>query len=476
MKHYESIPAIYTQTGVSRFDGNPLIEALPPLEVSKEKILERIEFNPPKFTGADRTKGDLVRIAELSRIASVIYPFAEYSRTAANATMNLREAYVARNPLTPLGQRRRTLIGTMTDEQSLSASQLRSTALGQTILGVTGSGKTTFGRRFLEPYCVVIEHTEYRGRPFMCRQIPVIHMNVMHDATMLSFCIQFFDAIDRILGNTHYAREAKSIRRIALMALLAQKVATAVSLGGVFIDDLQHLRAARSGQAEIVLNFFSQFIELAGVSIIFAGTPALGPVIEKSVRNVRKMTSGGATSFPLMGRNDPQWSAFCDALWGYRIVRNLGPLDKSTRAAWHNCSGGNPAFTAMSFLLAQRQEIGSREVVDSTAFERVAATEMSFLRPAINAVLSKRQNHLERFDDLVFKGDLDDLREWVGREESRTEGSKIDPEFEQVQHAEELSKPRKPRVKARSKSGTGKAHSKTRRPAPEPLPTIAPRI
>lgn len=455
MTHYESVQAQYTPTGVRAYDGNPLIEALPPLERSKDEILDRIEYTPPRFTKQDRRQGDLVRIGELSRLGSLVYPFAEYRRAATNATLNIREAYVCRNPLTVEGRRRRHLIGTLELDQ-FPIHAIRSTALGQLLMGVTGSGKTTFGGCFAAPYLKLIEHSEYRGTPYKCRQIPMIAMAVSHDATLQSFCLQFFEIIDSILGNTHYLHEAKTARNIAKMALLLHRVSTAVSLGEIFVDDLQHLRAARSGQAEIVLNLFSQIIEIAGVSMMFSATPALEPVIANSVRNIRKLTSGGTSNFPVMGRHDPQWIALCEAHWPHQLVRHPCKLTPLILDAWHDCSGGNPAFTTMSFALAQRQEIGGRETIDELSFQRVAETEMCILRPAIKALLSGNAADLSRFDDLVFKSELRGLRELIGWSDAPNTTPDDNTEFDELEEARTSETKSKPKSAPRVRSATSK--------------------
>lgn len=443
MIRYSSIPANYKPTGVRKYDGNPFIEALPPLEETKDEILDRIEYFPPKFSDADRKKGDLVRIAELGRIGSLIYPFAEYRNAATSTTINLRDAYVSRNPFTVEGQRHRSQLATANSDAALRALAFKSSACGQLIMAVSGSGKTTFGGAVFAPYCHVIEHTQYKGRPFRCRQIPVIPMAVMQDASLLGFCVQLFETVDMILENTHYAREAKAVRTIPLMTLLMRRVAWAVALGLIFIDDLQHLRAARGKQAEMVLNMFSQILERAGVSLLLSATPALEPVIANSVRNIRKLTSGGMTKFPVMRRDDPQWVELARALWVYRIVKHPGPLRKEILDAWHTCSGGNPAFTAMSFSLAQRIEIGDREVIDDLSFERVAETDMVLLKPAIKALLSGNAADLQKFDDLIPKSGLMDLLDQLGWAHEPLESGEAEPEFDEFGEEQQTSAPKK---------------------------------
>lgn len=439
MNGYEVIPAHYTPTGSRQWDGNPLIEALTPNDVDDDKLLNRMEYFPPSFTTKDRAKPNMVRRSELSALGAMVYPFAEYERTAIGAAEYIRNAYVCRNPMTAAGQRRRTLIATAAQYH---AHMFRSSAVGQMIMAITGGGKTTFGGAFFEPYCIVIEHTKYRGKPFKCLQVPAIRLSVANDGSLKGLCIQFFELIDAILG-TNYAREARSVRNTPAMAQLFIRVATAVSLGGIFIDDLHHLRAARGALAEMVLNFFSQLVEIAGIYLMLSATPALEPVLHKNVKNIRKVSGGGCSRFPVMSRNDEQWLSLCRVLWNrYRIVRQLEPLDTTILDAWHYASGGDPAFTLMSFMLAQRIEIGGREMLDALALRRVAETEMCLLRPAIDALISGDPKRLAVFDDLVFKRGLKTLQQQLGLGQNEQEPiDSAEDELEEFESEEAASVP-----------------------------------
>ncbi|MGF6918537.1 hypothetical protein OKW28_002710 [Paraburkholderia sp. 40] len=120
------------------------------------------------------------------------------------------------------------------------------------------------------------------------RQIVYIVLSVPHDATLKGLGIQFFEAIDRILGNTEYSKEARSVRTIALMVQLMHKVATTVSLGIIVIDDVQNLRAAQGPTAEFLLNLFSEIVERLGISLFLLSTPAIDKALINIVRNTRK--------------------------------------------------------------------------------------------------------------------------------------------------------------------------------------------
>ncbi|MFS0756119.1 ATP-binding protein [Noviherbaspirillum sp. 1P10PC] len=468
MTKYISIPATYRSTGVRRFDGNPFIEALPPLETSKDAILDRLKNYPPVPTTADLKKSELVRSAEVGCINEIVYPFAEYKRAGTNLTMNIRESYVARNPLSVQDVQRRHAIA-LNQSDVLFPSNWVSTAKGQTLLGISGSGKTTFATAFSLPYQVVIEHTEYQGKPLICRQIPWVNIRMSHDATLKSLCLQFFEVVDHILGNTNYRRQAESVRIVARMVMLIAQVATAVSVGVIFIDEIQNLKAAIGKNAVFVLNLFSEIIEKAGVTLVVAGTPALGSVIDENVRNLRKLNSGGESTLAQMKYGDPEFNAFCDTYWEYQYVKKPVALNTKIREAWHNCGAGNPAFTALSFMLAQRNEIGGREVIDAAAFDRVSKIDMAILEPAIAALRSGKGSELKKFDDLLFKEGCTSLRKLIAWSDGGETPSQNNDEFSELQETSAV-------VRRKGKNNSSESQKRLVKGATIALPTEDPLI
>jgi hypothetical protein len=413
----EVLQAAYQDTGVSRFNGNPFIEALPAIEQTKIEFLTLLSNYPPKPTAATRRAGEVVRIMELSSVNDLVFPFPEYQKAGLALATMMRDTYVARNPLTILDRQRRHALATSNTDGFPFPSNWKSSAKGHFMMAVSGMGKTTFALAYLLRYPRVIEHSMYKGSPLKCHQVVYVVLRVPHDATLKSLCIQFFDEIDGLLG-TNYARQAHAIRNVAPMVELMNRVATAVSLGFMVIDEVQNLRSARGANAEHVLNLFSEIIERLGISLLALATPAVQSVIEGSVRNARKLASYGETVLRPMAKNDPQWQDFCETYWDYSYVKKKGPLTKDILDAWHAASAGNTAFAALAFTLSQRNEIGGREVIDTAAFARTAATDMAFLQPAIAALRSNDPKKLRAFDDLIFSPQYRSLRKLLGAKDT----------------------------------------------------------
>jgi hypothetical protein len=424
------IPANYVDTGVQRFKGNPFIEAMPPLELTKLDFLNSLSHYPQRPTDTIRRAGEIVRTMEMSILNDVVFPFPEYQKAGVVLATIMRDSYVARNPLKALDRQRRHALATGGSDGLPFPADWKSSAKGHSMLAVSGMGKTTFANSFLLRYPQIIQHGQYKGEALQCFQVVYVVLRVPHDGTLKSLCLQFFEEIDKLL-KTNYTKQAHANDRIAQMMLLMSQVATAVSLGFLVIDEAQNLRYARGGNAEYVLNLFSEVIERLGISLLMLATPAVQAVLEGSVRNTRKLASCGVTVIRPMAKNDPQWDDFCDTYWDYTFVKRKGKLDKAVRDAWHEASAGNSAFAALAFMLSQRNEIGGREIVDAAAFRHTAATDMAFLQPAIAALRSGNPDRLRAFDDLLFSDKYRELRRQLGARDAQPEASNVE-EFDDL--------------------------------------------
>lgn len=467
MSKVEIHTADYRNTGVSRFSGNPFIEALPQIEQTKLEFLTLLSHYPPKPTANTLRAGEVVRMMEMSTINDIVFPFPEYQKAGIALATMMRDTYVARNPLTVIDRQRRHALATSSADGFPFPANWKSSAKGHFMMAVSGMGKTTFALSFLLRYPQVIAHSNYKGTDLRCHQVVYVVLRIPHDATLKSLCIQFFDEIDQLLG-TNYLRQANAIRNIAPMVELMNRVATAVSLGFMVIDEVQNLRSARGQHAEFVLNLFSEIIERLGISLLALATPAVQSVIEGSVRNARKLASNGETVLRPMARTDPQWLEFCETYWDYTYVKKKTLLTKEILDAWHAASAGNTAFAALAFSLSQRNEIGGREVIDVAAFERTAATDLAFLQPAIAALRSKDPRKLRAFDDLIFGPRYQALRQLLGAKDAQltnAAGSGATDEFDDIQ-ATALTTPDRTR---RARQAAGPTGGPVELPGEDPL-------
>jgi len=299
------------------------------------------------------------------------------------------------------------------DETDTALQLIESRAMGYTVVAQTGMGKTTHMLSLLKNYPQVIHHWEYNARSLVCVQITYLVLRCPHDGTLKSLCLQFFEQIDTKIGTAYY-KQAVGVRGIAPMVMLMKTVATQVSLGLLVIDELQNLGVAKGATAELMLSLFSDILEKVGVSLFVLATPAVQPVLEAGVRNIRKLTSSGDLVIEPVKAGSQQWKTYTEIYWQYNFTKKHGKLTSAVKDAWYGASGGNYAFAAAAFYLAQVDAIGGTEVVDEVAFERVSKRQMAFLQPAIAALRSRNPDSLLRFDDLILKRPYEQLQSLVG--------------------------------------------------------------
>lgn len=408
-------PAVYQNTGSDRYNGNPFIEALDPIR-EPEELESLYEVLPPEPTDVTRGRSLTSRRNDLNQLHDVVVLFPQYLTAAEAVNTLIREAYHYRNPFSTVARQHRYAQAWAASGQT-PISNWKSTALGHIIMAISGMGKTTFMHNTLMDFPRVIKHESYHGNPFAVYQIPILTLRIPHDGTIRSLCVQFFEQVDELLG-TKYAVQAGGRMSIGPMIDLMKQVATTVSLGLLVIDEVQNLRSARSGNAEFVLNLFSEMIEKVGISIVVIATPALEPVINDSVRNTRKLVSGGCTIIPPMQRDGIQWQYFTETLWEYQYVKNKTALTETIRGKWHELSGGNSAFAALLFYMAQKAEMGgSRERLDEFSFQRAYDANLAFLHPAIQALRSGNPNDLTKFDDMMVSPRWQHIRSSMGVKE-----------------------------------------------------------
>lgn len=183
----------------------------------------------------------------------------------------IRHGYVARNPLQGESAQKyhvrfenRVCVNKKWDHVEV----IQSTAAGYYIIDVSGQGKSPDVDLNLLLYPQVIHHTCYNKQPLIMAQLVWLKLNCPVDGSIKGLCINFFQAVDALLGTTYFK---KLVTRGSIVdALIHQmaRVATTHCLGALVIDDIQNLSQAKSSSSEKMLIFFKQLNKTIGVPIV----------------------------------------------------------------------------------------------------------------------------------------------------------------------------------------------------------------
>lgn len=368
--------ASYLLQKAPEFNGNPLIEALPPIW-RLEHVTELISHYP-KYSEKYRKLPAEIRLHMLDNAREFFIPQGVHLEIHISISNMLRRGYLARNPLErgywrEVNEKLKTF-----KNHPLKRRFLQAKARGFCIVGIGGIGKSTTVENILSLYPQVIIHTRYHDHDFILKQLVWLKMQCPNDGSIKGLCLNFFETVDAIL-ETHYAQRYGGRHRSVdeLLPNMA-RVAALHSLGVLVIDEIQDLSEAKSGGSARVLNFLVQLENTFGVPYLLIGTPKADQLFKGEFRQARRASEQGDINWERMAeftdevdeegnlKTNPIWEEYIRALWTYQYVLNPSPLQEDLRSdplscALYNQSQGITAVAATLYVLAQRRAITRKE-------------------------------------------------------------------------------------------------------------------
>jgi len=181
-----------------------------------------------------------------------------------------------------------------------------------------------------------------------------------------------------------------------------EQIATTYFIGAIFIDELQHLNAAKTGGKDNMLNFFVNLINAIGIPVVFIGTNPMVELFADVLRNARRACGLGIYDFKQPNEHDPAWDLLVEAIWEYQWVNTVTPLTPAIRATLYDLTQGVTDFLAKLMILGQRYAIQSNiETLTEEVFKHVADTKMKLLKPLVAVLRSRDPKKMRKFEDLM---------------------------------------------------------------------------
>ena len=402
MKKAEShrVVAVYQTAKLSAYQGNPLIEALPPLnsflnDSSALKGSLRCTIEDIHLNGVERAHC-ICRI-----IDDFFQPLSQHIQLHERLSLMIRGGYVGRNPETGDWAKHiqngyeRVISG---DLKAIKFTDVNSTAQSMTLIGCSGNGKTTAMKQLLSLYPQVIYHPD---RNF--EQVVYLKIDCSHDGSLKELCLNFFRAMDRALGTTNYQKQYSTSKRPSIETLLAAmaQVANSHAVGVLIIDEIQHLSRSRSGGSEKMLNFFVTLVNTIGLPVILVGTPRAREIFEADMRSARRGSGLGAIFWDPM-EEGREWKALTDKLWSLQWVQKRDEvLSDEIRALWYDLSQGVLDIVVKLFVLCQLRAIATRvERITPKLMQQVYQDELKPVHPMLAALRSGDVEEMIKFSDL----------------------------------------------------------------------------
>lgn len=402
---YIKLQAVYRKTGIEHYDGNPLIEALPPLKSSYDEAKSlREDFD---FDDVMRAQNAVNRVHNLVPIVDKFFqPMASHMQLTEKVSIMIRSGYVARNPNTGDLQRHlqngyeRMQKG---DLQAFRFEDSKSSAQSMILIGCSGSGKTTSLNRVLSCYAQVIYHPETN-----IEQVVYLKIDCSHNGSLKEICFNYFRGLDRILGTSYQKTYGFKRHGIETMLAIMSQLANSHALGVLVIDEIQHLSRSRSGGSEEMLNFFVTLVNTIGVPVVLIGTPKARDIFEKDLRSARRGAGFGSIFWDpipkeIDGKPNQEWLSFANKLWELQVLRNRDVLlSESLRDVWYELSQGVMDIVVKLFVLAQLRAMAiGHERITEGLLRKVYEDELKPVHPMLEALRSGIPEKIARYSDLV---------------------------------------------------------------------------
>lgn len=421
--------ATYRDPGIEGYRGNPYIEALPAI-LTEDEALEALAYYP-SYGEEDRQAPSHLRLHMIQSALDFFAPLPIHLDLEQRISRLIRAGYKARNPLT-LGfwQEQEEKIHSINQPGNVRRFCRRSMAAGFTIIGFPGVGKTSAVEEILQLYPQVLYHSHYQGRDFTRAQIVWLKIECPHDGSTKGLCVNFFQAVDSLVGTNYEENFAKGRRTLDELMPVMARVATIHGIGVLAIDDIQFLSQAKSGGSSRMLNFFTYLASTVGVPVLLIATYKARRVLTGEFSLVRRGTGQGDLVWDKMeegewqerrteddeGReessreniekvaNPSVWQVFLESLWLYQYTKTPCPLTKDLSHVLYEETQGITDFAVKVYMLAQIRAITADETGEERLTEEiirsVAQDSLKTAQRVLNALRLGDMEGLEKVEDI----------------------------------------------------------------------------
>jgi len=388
----ELTEAIYSQSPLADYLGNPLIEALPEINSLKQSV--GLLANLPPVVDIDTNIDDHLKLHALQQLNRVYQPLPQHLLLEQKISILIRQGYVARE------YEGREFIERFNNAKYLQSPKYKTklkplgTATSFGLIGCAGMGKTLTTEKVLDNYPQVLNH---KGHGFL--QIVWMKLNCPHDGSVKQLCINFFKEVDRLLGTSLQRKYCKPKSSIDELQGYIADVANMYNLGVLVIDEIQHLNSAKTKGDDQMLNFLVSLVNFIGVPVIKMGTPSSMTLLQKALHEARRNCGMGFVYWDRLAKED-DWELLVTTLWQYQWLEQQLELSNHIKSVLYDLTQGVVDILVKLLILSQMRAIinGDKQltvsVIQETFYE-----DLSILVPYVNAL--KENLNDDKLDDFA---------------------------------------------------------------------------
>ena len=353
--------AYYHDQKLVEFMGNPLIEALPPME-APENYPKRLMVLPA-YSDEDREMDATYRLARLQGLSHIHIPTKEDLMLMLGISRCLRWSYVGRNPI-PFEQVRELLekAGTeVTESLERYLTCPKAPMYGFPVLGISGVGKTTSVENVLSLFPQVISHTIFREIPFDHEQLVWLKVDCPPDGTPKGLCSEILKGVDQVLRSDYTEQILRNRMSKDVLLIKVSRLIQSLSLGILVIDDIQNLCGAKETVSNELLSFMVSMTNSLRIPVIMVGSPKILRLLQREFQQAKRASGEGEVRMDLMARDSQEWDWYIKTIWRYQYTANKVNLTSRMKETFFEESVGNPFVASMLYKLVQDDAIISRK-------------------------------------------------------------------------------------------------------------------
>ncbi|MEK5078516.1 ATP-binding protein [Solibacillus sp. FSL W7-1436] len=397
----EIVDAIYSEQIVQDYESNPLIEALPPI-FTEDEVIEQLSVFP-SFDEKERVLNPNYRFHCVQRLFQYFQPFETHLDLEQRISRAIRQGYLHRNPM-----KREEVMRVHESYQAIKAgkflknyqTEVKRTAAGFTIIGLSGIGKSTAIERVLSFYPQLIKHRDYKGKPFIFTQISWMKLECPFDGSLKGLCISFFSELDRLLGSNYLNKFGAQRNTTDLMLQRMAHLASLHGVGLLIIDEIQHLSLSKSGGSDKMLNFFVTLVNTIGIPVLMVGTNKAISILQSEFRQARRGSGQGDMVWSQMPK-DTSWELFLEGMWEYQWTADYTPLTEELSDFLYEESQGIIDIAIKLFMLSQVSAISTgTEKISKKIIQQVAKDSLRLVKPMLDALKSGIPSEIAKYEDI----------------------------------------------------------------------------
>lgn len=369
-----TVNAVYIKTGVPEYDDNPFITALPVPELTMDEIMENYQKDIKLSTDAMESISETRRRFQLDVLRQLRFPLPYHKTLEVCFIESLRQSYNARSfcNINLDGKRH---IG-------LKADPCDGPSTGFTLLGCSGSGKSTSVKSLLSHYPQVIIHSNLENTEHFT-QIVYLVVTCFPNSNFESLYISIGEAIDTALGTNCYEDIIRRAKGLSGKLRQIQKMVEIFAIGMLILDEIQLIDF--EGTKE---NTFESFMILSNqtkVAISIVGTSEAYAKVFSKFRTARR--TGSPIIADMYCSNRTYFHYILSELYKYQFFNIRQELTESVEEAFYEETHGIVYLIIMLYIRITDDYLQSAKkykITDSVV-KKTAAKHFKTLQDTLNS-------------------------------------------------------------------------------------------